>query len=434
MSKKISIFSTIKKVLALFLMIATCLSIQSSLSVTAHEQIKQESFVTINYSNTINLEELRNRLSLDIKNYDTVLINNLSASINIGNQNQTFSLNNEAEKTGNFLRNYIRQNRAFIPTLLTIQQENKQDESYKAIVSKYSRDELKNANKNKSDIRIKSLTISGSNANINKIKQGKTSFGGNVEYFKLAEIQAKAEQIEKKLSGITNPDEKLKVIQQEIQTNFIQNNQKVAPVIDLNQNQIQEVDKQLSRDLNGGLFVDNNKIKPLGLTDNQISSIKAALTNYNQIPLEEKDGSNQAITSVVQSTTMQKELQKQDTILDKADMIINGSVDGKAWTYWGSNGFNIQFEWWGYGVKVPSWAIAEMEWHLGNWGLSNAINLLIGFGIAMCGPYIPYCTAAAVILYLGYWGFTWYNRSVCGSNGVRIWKSYASSYFYSFSC
>jgi hypothetical protein len=251
--------------------------------------------------------------------------------------------------------------------------------------------------------------------------------------FNLMELEDKAKELDKRLNSINDKEEKAKLIQSELDKTLGNTSPKIKPILNLTQEQINQIDKILDKDLNGNLFLNSSKIKSLGLSKEQISSITTALKSYNKIPLEVKDGSNQAIESIVNSPIMQKEIDKQDTILDKANMIINGSVEGRAWTFEGQNGFNIQFEWWGYGVKVPGWLISEMEWHMGNWGLSSAINVLVAYGIYTCGPYTHLCTGAAVVLYVGYWGFTWYNRSVCNNKGVRIWKSYVSNY-YSLSC
>jgi hypothetical protein len=349
MLKSATLMNAIRALVSSILIFATIISFYNSLNVSADNKVKTEVLATINYNKPIKLEALKNNLNSDITNLNKILIKSLSAQITIGDKTQTFTVQNESEKSGKFLYNYNRQFQAFIPTLLTIKSENKLDDSNKAIIKKYTKSELESLKKLKSEPNITSLTLTGSKVDIEKIKKGKSGMDSTIYDFNLMELEDKAKELDKRLNSINDKEEKAKLIQSELDKTLGNTSPKIKPILNLTQEQINQIDKILDKDLNGNLFLNSSKIKSLGLSKEQISSITTALKSYNKIPLEVKDGSNQAIESIVNSPIMQKEIDKQDTILDKANMIINGSVEGRAWC---QEYTFTSYHWWGFSSSI----------------------------------------------------------------------------------
>ncbi len=396
------------KITTVFLIIATAFSMQGRLDVYANSSIKTEALLTISYNKPVTFFELSQNLKKDIQNQDLVRVTNLTASLDLGSNTQTFSLSNEDQPSSKFLKNFYRQASAVIPSMITLKEEGKIDTLNKALLNKYTTEQLKYSKKVNSDIAIKSLTIVGSLKNLETLKTGKVSKNAEIAFLSVSELELIGKKIDAEVGKVKKPQDKLAVAQKEIQKIA-----KANPVdsVSLTEAQIAELDKTMIKDLSGNIAPSQATLKKLNLSNSDTIKVRKMIGDYNNVPVESKDGSLQSMESIKNSAVLQKEVQKRDTLLDKAQMILFGEVSGNAWYssggYWGM-WYSIDTQWWGIQLKLNRTA------------LDNIVNFAAGTVWSML--WTPLIAACAYVV-VAFTVCVWIVRSILSAAvwGIRNW-------------
>lgn len=423
---KIFSFFRFKQLLAitttLFLAISVILS--SSVSLQAKTAPKQEALVTAEFANPISSNTLKSKLKDEFAK-EEINIMSLSSKVDIEGQKQTFTLANENQLDNNeFLKTYQKSYKAFLSTLTILKTKTDQkqtienQENLKPLLNKYSKDNLeKNKQKQtKTTLNFDNIALSGSLKSLNKLKSNNLyGLAKSVDLTDLVKLQEQADDLKIKLEKVKTDTEKQDLINKTLQDSLGQNASATAPKLDLDQNQIQAVDKFVKKDIAGNSFVNSQDLKNLKLNPEQVSQVSQALNNYNKLPTELKDGSSQAMNEILQTPTFQNELQKQDSLVDKVAGIVIGGVNAEAFGC--RRQVKTYRQWWGVQHHLNDCVVNDLYIAAGSVILIASILALTFCPIA-CGV-----IAAVVAWYAGY--IAWLNAQ-CAGNGVmlnRRWDS-----------
>jgi hypothetical protein len=176
-----------------------------------------------------------------------------------------------------------------------------------------------------------------------------------------------------------------------------------------------QVDLLVKKDPSGNNFVDSNLIKQkTNLTEEQVKSVQKAMTTFNQLPNELKDGSNQAVQQISNTATI-KQLQKdENTQVEKLLSFVSefGNVKASAW--WCSPGTDYSvYYWWGQADYLNPCGVS----------LAKAGYGLIALGSSRFGTLVSiWAGTLAVLVDSNNW---------CG-NGVIIYRAYMFVSYYGF--
>jgi hypothetical protein len=303
-----------------------------------------EAILSLEFSNGTELKTVVDQIknNLPNKNLNSIDIISIGSVIDFGTGTQTFvKSNDEQVKSSKFVDEFKKNQVAFLKTLEVFKEADSKGQNYEAkdqvkpLVDKYSKKDLAKTKQNIKDknTAVSSMAIVGQKTTLENLKiklSVKSSYITD-----LAEIQRQTQGIKAKVEKETTLEGKLKITKEEVAKLLSKDSDKNpeiktlvanAPKLEsLSQEKIQAIDSLITKDPSGNNFVDSTKLKKdLKLSDVEVKEVQKAMTNYNNLPKEIKDGSNSAVQSVTSTETIKEAVKNEATSVEKLGAFVSG--------------------------------------------------------------------------------------------------------------
>ena len=294
----------------------------------------------------------------------------------------------------------------------------------KPLLVKYSGEKLSKAKKqfNNKNLKISSITILGSYNHINQLKNGKTAkIATTQSYLDAAKAQKQSEIMKVKIDQATTIEAKDAIMREGLREALSNANLPQVPSLNLTDQEIKAVDELVKRDPSGNIFVTLSDLNKTNINPNQFAGVVSAINSYNQLPLEVKDGSMQAIQSLGQSEIIKTEERNQAELTDKIAQVLVGSLKVEAWC--SSSAYGSLYRWGAFFRANYCW-IQQLSAGLGAAKIASIfINLICSVATGgLCSS--VYWLISNVIIQSGYFVVT-----KLGNQSVQCGYSWASIEF-----
>jgi hypothetical protein len=400
-------------------------------------QVPQEALLMMEFPSDTSLKSVIQNIKKELpsSNLNGISITNIGSQLDFEGQTQTFSKANEDSLNAQqFADRYQRSQIAFLKTLVTFKEADEKNQDYeskeaiKPLMKKYSKDVFnKTLKKYQAQTpTISSITLGGSLANLTALKGKIVAKSSNL--IDLLDAQAQANLIKSKVDKETTQGAKLKVANEETQKLFakevtknpdLKNQINSQPDLSLiTTDQIKLIDSQVKTDLNGNKYISNDKIKATvaNLNNNEVQSVQKAISIFNQMPTSIKDQTNNSIQLVIQTEESKANFKNESSPIEKLLSVIHFDTI-KASAAGCSRYASTSWQWWGTQTYANSCLVNDIK--NGYASAGTVIQLLSASPCSWaCG-----IIGTAMVLYSSW--MDWSNN-YCNGGGVYFDQSYLS--------